>query len=136
MWKSGYKFQTFEVRTTAREFAFSRRSAKSVVSSNISAVWTPGFQETLIGGVLQGRKQFDARGASAICRRGMWKACVQVAAVVGVQGVVDVLGKRTYGEIKSDGVFGARKRVKGDVKAKGLQGWVRNAGDEGFGLGE
>lgn len=102
------------------------------MASNLSAVWTPVWEETLIGGVLQGRKQFDVRGASRICRRGMWKAAVQVAALAGVAVVSDRLGKRRYGELK-DGEGSARKRVKEDVKGV-LGGWVTNTGDDEWGL--
>jgi tRNA-specific adenosine deaminase 1 len=114
---------------------WSRRSVlhtQKSVPSNLSAVYTPTWQETLIGGVLQGRKQFDPRGASAICRRSMWSAAVQVAGLAGVPVLAQVLGKRTYADVKGDEIFEARKRVKEDVKRGGLRGWVRNEGDEGF----
>lgn len=109
--------------------------AAKAVSSNLSAVWTPGWQETVIGGVLQGRKQFDPRGASRICRWGMWQAAVRVAAGVGLVALCEGLGKSEYRAVKEGDALSARRRVKEDVKREGLRGWVENRGDDGFGLG-
>lgn len=110
------------------------KAGEKAVASNLSAIWSPGWQETLIGGVLQGRKQFDARGASAVCRRGMLSVAVRVAALVGVSAVGRVLGNRRYEDVKSDGVFDERKRVKRDVIEGGLKGWMTNVGDDNWGL--
>jgi tRNA-specific adenosine deaminase 1 len=109
-------------------------AGEKAVPSNLSAVYTPAWQETLIGGVLQGRKQFDPRGASAICRRSLWKVAAQVVGFVGLPMLGSVLRKRRYGNVKGDEVFNGRKRVKEDVKKEGLKGWVRNDGDDGFEL--
>ncbi|KAF2020612.1 hypothetical protein BU24DRAFT_3956 [Aaosphaeria arxii CBS 175.79] len=136
-WKGGYRFQPFAVRPTAREFAHSRRSVPALekaVPCNISAVHTPHFQETLIGGVLQGRKQFDPRGASQICRTSMWRGVLEVASMLAVTRVVAALGKRTYADVKGSGVLGARRVVKDDVRREALAGWVRNGGDGDFDL--
>jgi tRNA-specific adenosine deaminase 1 len=136
-WKGGYKWQSFDVKSTRREFEWSRRAVakgEKAVPSNLSAVWTPAWQETLIGGVLQGRKQFDPRGASAICRRGMWKMVIEIAAVASIPMFGEVLGKRTYKEVKEDSMFMERKRVKTDITTSGLRGWVKNTGDEEWGL--
>lgn len=131
MWKP------FTVVPTKREFSWSRRAVgtgEKGVASNLSAIWTPAWQETLIGGVLQGRKQVDPRGASAICRRGMWKVAVQFAAAVGVVGIQQVLGKRRYADVKSDRAFDDRRSVKRSMIDKGLNGWVKNAGDDDWSL--
>ncbi|KAH9873258.1 hypothetical protein J1614_005656 [Plenodomus biglobosus] len=136
-WTAGYKFHGFEVRSTTREFAWSRRSVGEGVTPvpcNLSAVWTPAVQETLIGGVMQGRRQGDARGASAISRKRVWGLAVRVAGVVGAKVVVEALGKKKYGEVKMGEALEARRRVKGDMQSWGLGGWVGNEGDEGFGL--
>ncbi|KAF2449769.1 hypothetical protein P171DRAFT_427928 [Karstenula rhodostoma CBS 690.94] len=136
-WEGGYRWSAFSVVGTTREFVWSRRMvppAARAASSNLSAVWTPAWQETVIGGVLQGRKQFDPRGASRICRRGMWEVAVRVAAGVGVSALCEVLGKKEYRDVKEGDVLGARRRVKEDVKKVGLSGWVENRGDDGFGL--
>jgi tRNA-specific adenosine deaminase 1 len=138
-WKGGYVWRGFEVKTTDREFMCSRRmvppGTKSV-ASNLSAMYTPGWTETLIGGVLQGRKQLDPRGASRVCRRRMWDVAVKVAAVVGGEAMVRVLGKERYTDVKTDEVLNDRRRVKDDIKTGGLNGWVKNTGDDKFGLGD
>jgi tRNA-specific adenosine deaminase 1 len=64
----------------------------------------------------------------------MWKAAVQVAGLAAVPVLAQVLGKRTYREVKDDEVFDARKRVKEDVTRSGLKGWVKNTGDDEFGM--
>ncbi|KAL1600784.1 hypothetical protein SLS60_007172 [Paraconiothyrium brasiliense] len=136
-WDGGYMWRPFTVLSTSREFAWSRRMVPKemkAMSSNLSAVWTPGWQETLIGGVLQGRKQFDPRGASRICRRGVWEVAMRVATVVGVPALVQMLGKQTYANVKEGEMLEARRRVKGDVKREGLNGWVENRGDDEFSL--
>jgi tRNA-specific adenosine deaminase 1 len=138
-WKGGYTWSPFDVRVTTREFGWSRRNiapGQKAVPSNLSAVYTPAWQETLIGGVLQGRKQLDPRGASAVCRRSMWSVAVKVAAAVGAPMVVNVLGERRYEDVKQDEVFEERRKVKEDVKMGGLKGWTKNAGDDDFNLGD
>lgn len=136
-WTGGYKWAPFRVAGTSREFAWSRRGVVAplkALSCNISAVWTPGWQETVIGGVLQGRKQFDVRGASRVCRRGMWEVAVRVAAAGGLSALSEVFGKPTYADVKAGEAFEARRRVKADVRPEALKGWVENRGDDGFGL--
>ncbi|KAF2249098.1 hypothetical protein BU26DRAFT_312032 [Trematosphaeria pertusa] len=136
-WKGGYAWHGFEVRGTQSEFKWSRRGVakgEKAVPSNLSAVWTPGWQETLIGGVLQGRKQFDQRGASAICRRSVWRAVAQVAAAVGVPALMEVLTKGSYAEVKKSEMLAARRQVKEDARKEGLKGWVKNVGDDEFAL--
>ncbi|KAF2264906.1 hypothetical protein CC78DRAFT_214946 [Lojkania enalia] len=129
----GYEFKEFGLRATEKEFRYSRRSllaSEKAVASNISAVHTPYFQETLIGGVLQGRKQFDPRGASAICRRSLWKAMIEIAALASMPALVDVLNKGTYMDVKSRELLKSRRDVKDDVKKFALKGWVRNSEDD------
>jgi len=137
-WHGGYGFRPFAVRTTNRDFRFSRRSAmanEKLATSNISVVWTPTLQETLIGGVLQGRKQFDPRGASQICRRQMWRAAVDVAALCGLVGLGGVTVKGSYGDFKERSNFlKERRRVKSDATVEALSGWIKNGGDDGFQL--
>lgn len=139
-WKAGYAWTPFDVRGTTREFAWSRRAggsastAEKSIASNISAVYTPSWQETLIGGVLQGRKQFDPAGASKVCRRSLWRVAVQAAGLVGAPMLVEALGQDAYGLMKRSEVLAARRRVKEDVRSGNLKGWVANAGDDDFGL--
>jgi tRNA-specific adenosine deaminase 1 len=134
-WRAGYRWSPFDVKSTSREFSWSRRgvgAGEKAVPCNLSAVWTPSWQETLIGGVLQGRKQLDPRGASRICRRGVWGAAARVAVVAGVT----VLGKRRYEDVKCDDSSKERRRVKEDLTSTGLKGWVQNVGDADFALGD
>jgi tRNA-specific adenosine deaminase 1 len=136
-WKGGYRFQPFNILPTAREFTWSRRAlsvTEKAVPSNVSAVWTPNWQETLIGGVLQGRKQLDPRGASKICRRGLWAEALHLAGLLG--GAVaagEALHKSKYADIKECKELHERIKVKDDIR-KVLKGWVRNIGDDDFSL--
>lgn len=141
---TGYRFHPFAIRTTAREFRFSRRGTGErgpglggkleLVPSNLAAAWTPYGEETLIGGVLQGRKQFDPRGASMLCRKSKWKLAAEVAALVAIPAVSQALSVGSYGLVKGAGVLEGRRRVKEEVKAEALRGWVGNWGDEGWGV--
>lgn len=138
-WKAGYQWKPFNVQGTNREFAWSRRSVptgQKAMPSNMSAVYTPAWQETLIGGVLQGRKQFDPRGASAICRRSVWITAARLACVMEVPPAAFVSGRRTYRGVKDAEELLARRQVKENVKDTALRGWVTNTGDDGFELDE
>jgi len=101
--------------------------------SNLAAAWTPYGEESLIGGVLQGRKQFDPRGASMLCRKSMWKLAAEVAALVAAPALNEVLSVGTYGLVKGAEVLEGRRRVKGEVKEEVLREWVGNEGDEEWG---
>jgi tRNA-specific adenosine deaminase 1 len=135
--KSGYRYQSFEVTTTEREFDFSRRgvsASQKAVPSNLTAVYTPHLQETLIGGTLQGRKQFDSRGASAICRRSMWKIAVEVAAWACVPTLAGLLRKSTYKEVKQLPALKERNAIKEHVQSIALAGWVKSDEDLDFSI--
>ena len=133
-WPGAYGFHPFKIRTTNKEFAFSRRSTglptAELKGSNISCLSAPGVLETLINGVLQGRKQVDPRGASAVCRRKMWKAVVEVIALLGVPALRSVLSHSKYASLKEDDVLKDRSHVKRVVRNQALKGWIRNAGDD------
>jgi tRNA-specific adenosine deaminase 1 len=136
-WKGGYRWHPFQVKTTAREFQWSRRTISpghQAVASNLSAAWTPSWQETLIGGVLQGRKQLDPRGASSICRVSLWKTAVQLAGAVGAPMLVEALSGTSYKACKDAQLLQHRRRVKHDMQHQGLDGWIENTGDEDFSL--
>ncbi|KAL3426575.1 tRNA-specific adenosine deaminase [Phlyctema vagabunda] len=150
LWEGGYRFQPVQVKTTIHEFAFCRRlpeygAAMQFVSSNLSAAWTPsGIEETVIGGVLQGRKQFDVRGASKLCKRRMWKLALEIAMLATAASgagaarrtqkqkqIQQTLQTPLYRDIKDSALLQARRRVKEDVRSLALPGWVRNEdGDE------
>lgn len=132
--RGGFAFRPFEVKTTKREFDYSRRGpqvgAVPNVSSNLSAVYTPRRQEILVNGVLQGRKQLDPKGASCLSRKLLWKNVLDVALVVGMPALASALGKRTYSEMKESDILKGRKGVKKDARDISLKGWKRNDGDE------
>lgn len=132
-WDGGYRYHSFQIRTTRKEFEFSRRGTgqfEKLVPSNLAATWTPYGEETLIGGVLQGRKQFDPRGASMICKRNMWKLALDVAAMVAVPTISQVLSSGSYYQMKKSSLLEGRRNVKEEVKEKALQGWTPNGGDD------
>ncbi|KAB8294931.1 hypothetical protein EYC80_006886 [Monilinia laxa] len=152
---NGYRFHEIGIKTTSREFAYSRRyiNPESVakvpeyVSSNISTSWVCGDGktggETLVNGALQGRKQFDVRGASRVCRRRGWRLGVEVLGAMSAMArtggggeVVERLRRclvvDRYRDLKGSEILGERRRVKKDVRDC-LGGWVRNEGDDEFG---
>lgn len=140
-WDGGYAFREFSVQTTSLEFTYSKREvgrrSDRTSASNLAVTWSAaGLEEGLVGGVLQGRKQFDGKGASRTSRRGMWALALDVASMdgVGSEEVRMVLGGGTYGDVKEGELLEVRRRVKSDVKREALKGWVRNKGDESFGL--
>lgn len=152
-WKGGYRFSPFEVCTTSRDFEFSKRrvrgrlgvGAEKIAASNLAAVWTRGggVDEGTMGGVLQGRKAFDVRGASLVSRRRMWELAAAVAERVARQGNDDDEGEvggllrraldvDAYGEIKGGEMLACRREVKEAARRVALAGWVVNVGDEEF----
>jgi len=136
-WPRGFSFRTPDIVTTDLESSFSKRSSSSdqkIKPSNVTAVYTPHIQETLIGGVLQGWKQGDPRAASAIARKSMWRTIVDVAEVLGSPILLQSACQPSYGEFKASSVLEARRRVSNEVKERTLQGWIPNVGDEGFSL--
>lgn len=136
--REGFAFRPFEMKTTTREFDFSRRApqatAKSSVSSNLSAVYTPRRQEVLVNGVLQGRKQLDPKGASCVSRKMLWKSVLEIALLIGAPALTSTLRKRTYLQMKDSDVLKGREGVKRDARDLALMGWTRNHGDEQWSL--
>ncbi|PWW74423.1 hypothetical protein C7212DRAFT_345940 [Tuber magnatum] len=126
---SGYKFSPFAVRTTNIAFEFSKRVVGAgAIGSNISAVWVRGRGvETLIGGVLQGRKQFASgiKGASMLCKMLIWRLVQKVAEAEGVEGA----GGERYRSLKLGARMATRDEAK-EVTRGVLRGWVRNDGDD------
>ncbi|KAF3802137.1 tRNA-specific adenosine deaminase 1 [Colletotrichum gloeosporioides] len=141
IWRGGYRFAPFEVRTTEREFAFSKREVKAraekIAASNLAAAWTAGgLDEGTMGGVLQGRKAFDARGASAVSRRRMWEEVAAIAGELGDdgEGLRRVLAGVTYAHVKGSELLAARREVKMEARREALAGWIANVGDDDFEL--
>lgn len=107
-----------------------------MVPSNVTAVYTPRFQETLIGGILSGRKQGDPRATSTIARRPMWRAAAHVVEEIGSPILLEAVRYVTYAEFKSGKLFEDRSKVGHDVKETALKGWIPNSGDDTFGIDE
>ena len=134
-WGGGYAFHPFDVRSTNREFRFSKRSMAdhqhvALKGSNISAVGSPSLQETLIGGILQGRKHIDPRRGSALCRANMWKAVAKVIALVSMPIFCSVSSSTRYSSVKQCKLLEDRRLVKEDLKTGALKGWIDNAVDD------
>lgn len=113
------------------------------------------LEEATLGGTLQGRRKFDARGASFASRRRLWGLAAEVArllalggggasssstsAAVEIERALMSVGAgagngRMYGEVKQCRLLAPRRRIKEDVRREALRGWVRNEGDDGFSL--
>jgi tRNA-specific adenosine deaminase 1 len=132
-----YQFLPFEVQTTTVDFAWSRRAVtegQRAIASNVTAAFTPDFSETLINGVLQGRKLGDPRGASKISRRSQWSRALEVGDLLHSSGIEDALHADSYETMKTSDIFEGRRRVKDHVIQKALKGWKRNTGDVQFSL--
>jgi tRNA-specific adenosine deaminase 1 len=130
-----FSFRPFVVRPTSREFIFSRRIAdtwaiSSVVPSNVSSLTYGSQQETLINGTLQGRKQGDPRGASAVSRRSMWMLALQVATRLANPALLAALSAKSYAHVKDSTLLAERQVAKQTARELSLQGWKRNHGDD------
>jgi tRNA-specific adenosine deaminase 1 len=132
--QAGYGFRPFEVKTTRRKFAYSAQGAEAG-GSNLSALHTPRRQEILVNGVLQGRKQYDPRGASSASRRGLWRLALEVAVMVGTPAIVKTLNQPTYAMAKEDANH-AREAAKQMAWDKALMGWKRNERDDAWSVEE
>lgn len=93
-------------------------------------MYHPKLHETLINGVLQGRKQFDARGGSALCNARMWKVVVQVAVALTESSLPEMLFLGRYQQLKESNALEHRREVKKEVRLEALRGWIRNEGDD------
>nr|POF15011.1 trna-specific adenosine deaminase 1 [Quercus suber] len=126
----GYGVKFFDVLGTAKRFEFEK--AAEAVPSNIAALSMAsggeGKMEILINGVLQGRKQFDPRGASCVSRRKMTEAVAALLEASEMTFPAPEIG--TYGALKQSAALEVRRNVKEKVRDTALQGWVRNQGDE------
>ncbi|KAK4080493.1 hypothetical protein Trihar35433_1598 [Trichoderma harzianum] len=145
-WADGYAFRPFNVEATTVEFEFSKRAvqarSKVISASNLAATWSAsGFEETILGGVLQGRKQFDIRGASKTSRRQMWLKSRELSDQLSASNTGRHGGLRehfsstsSYQDIKDGPLLAERRQVKAQVRQLALKGWIQNEGDSGFGI--
>lgn len=152
-WPDGYSFTPFRIETTDEEFAFSRREVAiespntardeastniKIAPSNLAAVWTgSGVEETVLGGVLQGRRPFEEKGASSVSRRRLWMAAEEVATSLSsdwerIQQCLSGRDERRYQDIKECEILAERRRVKQQARQSALAGWIPNQGDSEF----
>lgn len=132
-WSGGYSFNPFKFRKTEVDFEFSRRNVLSATASkgsNICAVYTPSLQETLINGVLQGRRQFDIRGGSALCNARMCGVVFQLLALLGKPFLTRIPINVGYKQLKECKLLQNHNKVKEDLRRHALKGWIRNAEDD------
>ncbi|KAL6885965.1 adenosine deaminase/editase [Trichoderma evansii] len=145
-WGEGYAFKPFKVEATTVEFEFSKRAVQArsstISASNLAATWSAsGVEETILGGVLQGRKQFDIRGASKTSRRQMWITAKELSGKLyatddgGLSGLQEHFSSASsYQDVKDGPLLAERRHVKSQVRQLSLKGWVQNQGDSGFGI--
>ena len=123
-WSEGYAYHPFSVKPTETDFPYSRRNANSssknaIKSCNISATWNPRLQETLINGVLQGRKQTDPKGASALSKTKMWALLLDINRLLSGNAPMDL----PHTMLKELDPLAIRKQVKSETKSAALKGW-------------
>ena len=132
-WADGFAYRAFNIITTSHDFEYSRRgialNSRKVGGSNISVVWNLYLQETLLNGVLQGRKQSDPRGGSSLCNQRMARLVFELVGILEHQHLRQSSQYRTYADLKQDPTLKERRGVKEDVRKAALQGWTRNEGD-------
>jgi tRNA-specific adenosine deaminase 1 len=138
-WTGGYAFKPFTIEVTDVEFRYSKRSVRarssSITASNLATTWSSsGFEETLIGGILQGRKPTDVKGASHASRRAMWTAAVKLVTRLNTTAMQRDLAVATYGTVKDGPLLADRRAVKDAVRNEALMGWVRNEGGSDFSI--
>lgn len=139
-WHDGYAFRPFSVETTDMEFEYSRRRAleqsSRVAGSNLATVWTRSvLEDTVLGGVIRGRKPFDVRGASGVSRLQMWKTAKGLAESYNdLRHLCEHFGYSSYKGVKDGPALAARCEVKADVRARALVGWVVDDRDSDFGI--
>lgn len=139
-WPGGYQFHPFTVETTDEEFELSRKTirerSENIAPSNIAAAWSAtGVEETILGGVIQGRKPFDVKGASKMSRRQLWLAAREVSnSLNGYGGIRQLLSSKTYQDVKNGELLADRRHVKQHVRTTALAGWIPNLGDSNFSI--
>ncbi|MCJ1377894.1 hypothetical protein MMC17_000990 [Xylographa soralifera] len=133
VWSEGYSYRPFKISTTKRKFGYSRRrlgfQPAHPKPSNIAALWTVRQQETLINGVLQGRKQTDLKGGSAACRLRICRLVMDTLALLAIPMLVDSLRSSTYADLKGANILEERRKVKRHVTEAALAGWIPNLED-------
>lgn len=138
-WQGQYSFRPFKVEKTDVEFEYSKRSisakTKRISASNVAAAWSrSGVQESIVGGVIQGSKANDVKGASRMSRRQMWASSRNLASQLDEthQDLRMALHAPRYGDCKASRLSRERRQAVADVQGRSLKGWVKNQGDSDF----
>ncbi|KAI1819948.1 adenosine deaminase/editase [Xylaria intraflava] len=112
--------------------------SKKITPSPLSTAKTPAHTETTQNGILRGQKPAvpaTPRGASFACRRQTWAVALSAATSLdNAAEIRNALSVSTYGAVKDADLLAPRRRVKARARRLALKGWVRNSGDEDFGL--
>ncbi|MCJ1307062.1 hypothetical protein MMC25_000708 [Agyrium rufum] len=132
-WPGGFGFRPFQVGSSKRVFGFSREAIASRTSdpkvSNLAALKTGNVQETVINGILQGRRQGDIRGASAVSRRRLLQATFEIISLLAIPRLLPTLTAGSYQQVKGLESLTGRRIVKKDVIERSLSGWLPNTVD-------
>lgn len=141
-WQGEYAFREFVTITTDLEFEFSKRAvsarAKKISASNLAAAWSgSGVEETIIGGVIQGRKPFGTKGASHMSRRRMWETARELSHSLDDAGHAPIhMEYDTYRDLKESPLLAHRRQAKQETRQTALRGWMSNDGGSDFQLEE
>lgn len=135
IWSGGYAFHAFQIKITELDFKYSRRNAGASLigptkGCNISAVWNPYIQETLINGVLQGRKQTDPSGASALSKARIFSQYLGVHSMLEMRRSHGTVAISDYTSLKKSDSLEGRRQVKTTAKEKALKGRDGNSDDK------
>ncbi|TGZ85299.1 hypothetical protein EX30DRAFT_361166, partial [Ascodesmis nigricans] len=108
-WGGGYRWHEMRIVTTKREFEFSRRRA-GPKGCNVSAVVVKGVgEETVVGGVIGGRKPGAGwKAGSMICRAKLWAVVKELSPVINVPA--KSARKISYSEVKALPELEARRK--------------------------
>ena len=135
-WSEGFCYRPFEVQTTDVEFKYSRRlvseRATKICPSNLSTIRSAsGVEQTLLGGVKQGRKSSDIKAASGISRKHLWLRAKEIARELDGDHC-EIEQVQTYADLKALRHLDERRIVIKDTQSQALDGWVKNSGDSDF----
>jgi tRNA-specific adenosine deaminase 1 len=140
-WPRGYSFKPFKVETTDEEFFFSKTSvlqrSDKIAASNLATLWShSGLVETILAGVIRGRRPFDIRGASCVSRLQIWATAEALARHLAGDDVdeVELVKYATYKQVKEGQFLAARRQVKAETRSTALAGWITDDRDSEFAI--
>ena len=127
-WLGGYSFRPFKVRTTDIDFLYSRPKITNMTKGcNITAIWNPKAQETLVNGVVQGWKQTDVRGASLLSQIRLWDLFFKTDCVINGGEYKQALTISNYQDLKKSDALNDRRKVKSNTTEEALKGWSQRS---------